>query len=72
MDKAFPVGYNSHEKLYWEADHMLTVGTMAPDFTFQDQSGAAHTLSSYRGKKVLLYFYPKDNTPGCSKQAAAL
>ena len=50
---------------------MLTIGTMAPDFTLCDQAGTAHTLSAYRGKKVLLYFYPKDNTPGCSKQAAA-
>lgn len=48
---------------------MLEVGTKAPDFTLPDQNGAMHTLSDYRGKKVLLYFYPKDNTPGCTKQA---
>ena len=48
---------------------MLEIGTTAPDFTLPDQLGQAHSLSSYRGKKVILYFYPKDNTPGCSKQA---
>ena len=49
---------------------MLEIGTLAPDFSLTDQSGTVHTLTQYRGKKVLLYFYPKDNTPGCSKQAA--
>ena len=48
---------------------MLSIGTAAPDFTLPDQAGNLHTLSAYRGKKVILYFYPKDNTPGCSKQA---
>ena len=48
---------------------MLEVGTQAPDFTLPDQNGNMHSLSEYRGKKVILYFYPKDNTPGCTKQA---
>ena len=48
---------------------MLEVGTKAPDFFLPDQNGNVHTLEEYRGKKVILYFYPKDNTPGCSKQA---
>ncbi len=48
---------------------MLEIGTVAPDFQLPDQEGNLHTLSSYRGKKVILYFYPKDNTPGCTKQA---
>ena len=48
---------------------MLEIGTTAPDFTLPDQLGENHSLSDYRGKKVILYFYPKDNTPGCSKQA---
>lgn len=48
---------------------MLKVGTKAPDFSLQDQNGDIHTLSEYAGKKVILYFYPKDNTPGCTKQA---
>ena len=47
----------------------LEVGTKAPDFSLPDQNGNVHTLEEYRGKKVILYFYPKDNTPGCSKQA---
>ncbi len=48
---------------------MLEVGTKAPDFTLPDQNGTIHSLSDYRGKKVILYFYPKDNTSGCTKQA---
>jgi len=48
---------------------MLAIGTMAPEFTLPDQNGTLHTLSQYRGQKVILYFYPKDNTSGCTKQA---
>lgn len=48
---------------------MLEVGTKAPDFTLPDQNGTMHSLADYRGKKVILYFYPKDNTSGCTKQA---
>ena len=48
---------------------MLEIGTPAPDFTLPDQNGTPHTLSDYRGKRVILYFYPKDNTSGCTKQA---
>ena len=48
---------------------MLEIGTKAPDFTLPDQNGDIHTLEEYRGKKVILYFYPKDNTAGCTKQA---
>ncbi len=48
---------------------MLTVGTKAPEFTLPDQNGDMHTLGEFAGKKVILYFYPKDNTPGCTKQA---
>ena len=48
---------------------MLEVGTKAPAFTLPDQNGTIHTLDQYKGKKVILYFYPKDNTPGCTKQA---
>ena len=50
---------------------MLEVGTKAPDFELSDQNGEVHKLSDYLGKKVILYFYPKDNTPGCTKQACA-
>ena len=48
---------------------MLEIGTKAPDFELQDQNGKTHRLSDYLGKKVILYFYPKDNTSGCTKQA---
>ena len=48
---------------------MLEVGIKAPDFELPDQNGDMHKLSEYLGKKVILYFYPKDNTPGCTKQA---
>ena len=50
---------------------MLEVGTIAPDFTLSDQNGNTVTLSAFRGQKVVLYFYPKDNTPGCTRQACA-
>lgn len=48
---------------------MLEVGKKAPDFTLPDQNGKMITLSSFLGQKVILYFYPKDNTSGCTKQA---
>jgi peroxiredoxin Q/BCP len=48
------------------------LGSMAKDFTLEDQDGKKHTLFDYRGKWVLIYFYPKDDTPGCTKQACAI
>ena len=48
---------------------MLEIGTKAPEFTLPDQNGEMKSLSDYRGKKVILYFYPKDMTSGCTKQA---
>ncbi len=50
----------------------LSVGTKAPDFTVNDQDGKAVTLSDLKGKKVVLYFYPKDMTPGCTAEACSL
>ena len=50
---------------------MLSIGTKAPDFTLPDQNGEMHYLSDYLGQKVILYFYPKDMTSGCTKQACA-
>ena len=50
---------------------MLALGEKAPDFTLLNQDGAEIRLSDYYGKKVILYFYPKDNTPGCTRQACA-
>lgn len=48
---------------------MLEIGTKAPDFSLPDQSGEIHSLEEYKGKKVILYFYPRDNTAGCTTQA---
>ena len=48
---------------------MLEIGAKAPDFTLADQNGKPHSLSDYRGQKVVLYFYPKDMTSGCTSQA---
>ena len=45
---------------------MLEIGTQAPEFTLPDQNGEQHSLADYRGQKVVLYFYPRDNTPACS------
>lgn len=50
---------------------MLETGTKAPDFTLQDKDGNNVSLSDFLGKKVVLYFYPRDNTPGCTRQACA-
>ncbi|MEG0441735.1 MAG: peroxiredoxin, partial [Oscillospiraceae bacterium] len=50
---------------------MLQVGAQAPDFTLDNQKDKSVSLSDFRGKKVVLYFYPKDNTPGCNRQACA-
>ncbi len=50
----------------------LTSGAAAPDFTLPDQDGKPHTLTDYRGRWVLLYFYPKDDTPGCTTEACTI
>ncbi|MBQ2818091.1 MAG: thioredoxin-dependent thiol peroxidase [Clostridia bacterium] len=50
---------------------MLEIGVKAPDFTLLDKNGEKVSLKDYLGKKVVLYFYPKDNTPGCTRQACA-
>ena len=50
---------------------MLEVGMKAPDFTLPDKDGNLVSLSSFLGKRVVLYFYPRDNTPGCTRQACA-
>lgn len=50
----------------------IKLGAVAPNFTLPDQHGKTHTLSDYKGKWVLLYFYPKDDTPGCTKEACGM
>ncbi len=49
----------------------LPEGSLAPDFTLPDETGRLHRLADYRGRVVVLYFYPKDDTPGCTKEACA-
>lgn len=53
-------------------NQLPTSGSAAPTFTLLDQEGAPHTLTDYRGRFVLIYFYPKDDTPGCTKEACAI
>ena len=50
-------------------EHIMNIGEYAPDFTLQDKDGKTVSLSDFKGRKVVLYFYPKDNTPGCTRQA---
>ena len=49
----------------------LQVGDIAPEFLLADQDGKTHSLKDHRGKRVLLYFYPKDDTPGCTREACS-
>lgn len=51
---------------------MLTIGNTAPDFSLEDQTGKTHRLQDLKGKHTLIYFYPKDDTPGCTAQACSL
>ncbi|MEY2665261.1 MAG: peroxiredoxin [Candidatus Parcubacteria bacterium] len=51
---------------------MLSINTPAPAFSLPDEDSVIHTLEQYRGKKILLYFYPKDDTPGCTKEACVI
>ncbi len=59
------LGYRS----FAHASNSLTIGADAPDFTLNDAKGNKHSLSDYRGKYLVLYFYPKNDTPGCTKEA---
>lgn len=54
------------------SDKELEIGDMAPDFELMDQEGKKHNLKMYRGKKVVIYFYPKDDTPGCTAEACSI
>ena len=53
-------------------EELLVVGTSAPKFSLPDQTGKIHQLADYRGQSVLLYFYPKDDTPGCTTEACTI
>lgn len=59
-------------ELFFCLSSMLAIGDAAPDFRLNDQTGKEHTLTEARGKWVLIYFYPKDDTPGCTKEACQL
>jgi len=50
----------------------IEIGSVAPDFSLKNQNGIVETLSKYKGKKVAIYFYPKDDTPGCTKEACSI
>ncbi|RTZ75556.1 MAG: hypothetical protein DSY99_00790, partial [Candidatus Neomarinimicrobiota bacterium] len=56
----------------WGKSIPITIGDPAPDFSLPDENGQMHSLSQYRGRKVVVYFYPKDNTPGCTKEACGI
>jgi peroxiredoxin Q/BCP len=62
-------GARRHIRSRKELHAMLEEGTQAPDFTLPDENGTEVSLSQFRGKKVVIYFYPKDDTPGCTKEA---
>lgn len=71
MENSEKIGYNKGRRNTEEELNMLETGIKAPDFTLLNQDGQEVSLSDYRGKKVILYFYSKDNTAGCTKQACA-
>ena len=64
-------GRTAHPESGKEVAHALQVGQLAPDVPIVDDRGRQVRLSEFRGKKVVLYFYPKDDTPGCTKEACA-
>src|SRR3989338_4478763 len=69
---AFRTSRYSPVSPYHAKSMKLKVGDLAPTFTLKDQNGTTHLLTDYRGRWVLLYFYPKDNTPGCTKEACGM
>lgn len=56
----------------WGKSSPISIGDSAPDFSMPDENGQIHTLSEYRGQRVVVYFYPKDDTPGCTKEACGI
>ncbi len=56
----------------WGKSSPISIGDSAPDFSMPDENGQIHTLSKYRGQRVVVYFYPKDDTPGCTKEACGI
>ena len=66
-----PVLLVRKSSVHKEENKMLEVGSKAPDFTLPDKDGREVSLRDFKGKRVVLYFYPRDNTPGCTRQACA-
>lgn len=56
----------------WGKSMPISVGDPAPEFSLSDENGKMHSLSQYRGQKIVVYFYPKDDTPGCTKEACGI
>ncbi len=56
----------------WGKSMPISVGEPAPEFSLSDENGKMHSLSQYRGQKIVVYFYPKDDTPGCTKEACGI
>ena len=56
----------------WGKSMPISVGDPAPEFSLLDENGKMHSLSQYRGQKIVVYFYPKDDTPGCTKEACGI
>ena len=56
----------------WGKSMPFSVGDPAPEFSLSDENGKMHSLSQYRGQKIVVYFYPKDDTPGCTKEACGI
>lgn len=56
----------------WGKSMPISVGEPAPEFSLSDENGKMHSLSHYRGQKIVVYFYPKDDTPGCTKEACGI
>ncbi len=56
----------------WAKSMPISVGEPAPEFSLSDENGKMHSLSQYRGQKIVVYFYPKDDTPGCTKEACGI
>lgn len=71
VDKTFPRRYNLNVKINKARYNMLEKGNKAPYFTLSDADGRQYSLADFAGKPLVLYFYPKDNTPGCTRQACA-
>jgi peroxiredoxin Q/BCP len=67
----FIINNNKKYELSWRNSMVLEKGVNAPDFELKDSEGKVHKLSDYRGEKLVLYFYPKDDTPGCTKEACS-